>query len=210
MDDIFNEFQNNVAQIRQIGGVYSYLKDNIRLPITDIDDILRSQIVNVISALDRYLHEKVRKGICDIFLGNRPITAKFKNFSLSSDTVMRIWGDSSLTIIEREMLINDAVSQSLKTLSFQQAVKIKDALSYLWDEPHKITVVAKEMGVPGATDNDKQRYLSQRLDLLVERRNQIAHESDMEVNGKRAITKQEVDDAISFVEGFVNCLNTHI
>ena len=37
MDDIFNEFQNNVAQIRQIGGVYSYLKDNIRLPITDID-----------------------------------------------------------------------------------------------------------------------------------------------------------------------------
>ena len=46
------------------------------------------------------------------------------------------------------MLINDAVSQSLKTLSFQQAVKIKDALSYLWDEPHKITVVAKEMGVP--------------------------------------------------------------
>lgn len=210
MDDIFNEFQNNVAQIRQIGGVYSYLKDNIRLPITDIDDILRSQIVNVVSALDRYLHEKVRKGICDIFLGNRPITAKFKNFSLSSDTVMRIWGDSSLTIIEREMLINDAVSQSLKTLSFQQAVKIKDALSYLWDEPHKITVVAKEMGVPGATDNDKQRYLSQRLDLLVERRNQIAHESDMEVNGKRAITKQEVDDAISFVEGFVNCLNTHI
>lgn len=210
MDDIFNEFQNNVAQIRQIGGVYSYLKDNIRLPITDIDDILRSQIVNVVSALDRYLHEKVRKGICDIFLGNRPITAKFKNFSLSSDTVMRIWGDSSLTIIEREMLINDAVSQSLKTLSFQQAVKIKDALSYLWDEPHKITVVAKEMGVPGATDNDKQRYLSQRLDLLVERRNQIAHESDMEVNGKRAITKQEVDDAISFIEGFVNCLNTHI
>lgn len=210
MDDIFNEFQNNVTQIRQIGGVYSYLKDNIRLPITDIDDILRSQIVNVVSALDRYLHEKVRKGICDIFLGNRPITAKFKNFSLSSDTVMRIWGDSSLTIIEREMLINDAVSQSLKTLSFQQAVKIKDALSYLWDEPHKITVVAKEMGVPGATDNDKQRYLSQRLDLLVERRNQIAHESDMEVNGKRAITKQEVDDAISFIEGFVNCLNTHI
>lgn len=210
MDDIFNEFQNNVAQIRQIGGVYSYLKDNIRLPITDIDDILRSQIVNVVSALDRYLHEKVRKGICDIFLGNRPITAKFKNFSLSSDTVMRIWGDSSLTIIEREMLINDAVSQSLKTLSFQQAVKIKDALSYLWDEPRKITVVAKEMGVPGVTDNDKQRYLSQRLDLLVERRNQIAHESDMEVNGKRAITKQEVDDAISFIEGFVNCLNTHI
>lgn len=160
MDDIFNEFQNNIAQIRQIGGVYSYLKDKMRLPVADIGDILRSQIVNVVSELDRYLHEKVRKGICDIFLGNRPIMGKFKSFSLSSDTVMRIWGDASLTVIEREMLINEAVSQSLKTLSFQQAVKIKDALSYLWDEPHKMTVVAKEMGVPGATDNDKQRYLT--------------------------------------------------
>lgn len=210
MDDIFNEFQNNVAQIRQIGSVYTYLKDIVRLTDAEINDILRSQIVNLVSALDRYLHEKVRKGICDIFLGNRPITAKFKSFSLNSETVMRIWGDSSLTVIEREILINEAVSQSLKTLSFQQAVKIKDALSFLWDEPHKMTVLAKEMGVPGTTDNDKQRYLTQRLDLLVERRNQIAHESDMEVNGKRAITKHEVDDAISFIEGFVNCLNTHI
>lgn len=210
MDDIFNEFQNNITQIRQIGEVYTYLKDTIRLSAEDINDILRSQIVNVVSALDRYLHEKVRKGICDIFLGNRPITAKFKNFSLTSDTVMRVWGDSTLTVVEREMLINSAVSQSLKSLSFQQSVKIKDALSYLWDEPHKMTVLAIEMGMPGATDNDKQKYLNQRLDLLVERRNQIAHESDMVVSGKRAIAKQEVDDAVDFIENFVRCLNSHI
>lgn len=210
MDDIFNEFQNNVTQIRQIGNVYTYLKDTIRLSAEDINDILRFQIVNIVSALDRYLHEKVRKGICDIFLGNRPITAKFKNFSLTSDTVMRVWGDSTLTTVEREMLINSVVSQSLKTLSFQQAVKIKDALSYLWDEPHKMKVLAIEMGMPGATDNDKQKYLNQRLDLLVERRNQIAHESDMVVSGKRAIAKQEVDDAVDFIENFVRCLNSHI
>ena len=74
MDEIYNEFERTIAQIRQTNDVYKYLKDVVKLNDAWIDDILRSQIVNVISALDRYLHEKVRKGICDMFLGNRYIT----------------------------------------------------------------------------------------------------------------------------------------
>lgn len=210
MDEIYNEFERTIAQIRQINDVYKYLKDVVKLNDAWIDDILRSQIVNVISALDRYLHEKVRKGICDMFLGNRAITNKFKSFSVSSDTVLRIWGDSSLTVIDREILINEVVIQSLKTLSFQKAIKIKDALSYLWDEPHKMVIIAKEMEVPGITDNDKQRYLTQKLDLLVERRNQIAHESDIYFGVKRGICQDDVIDAITFIETFVLCLNEHI
>ncbi|MBL1009400.1 MAG: hypothetical protein JJO71_37915 [Escherichia coli] len=210
MDEIYNEFERSIAQIRQTNDVYKYLKDVVKLNDAWIDDILRSQIVNVISALDRYLHEKVRKGICDMFLGNRDITNKFKSFSVSSDTVLRIWGDSSLTIIDREILINEVVIQSLKTLSFQKAIKIKDALSYLWDEPHKMVIIAKEMEVPGITDNDKQRYLTQKLDLMVERRNQIAHESDIYFGVKRSICQDDVIDAITFIEKFVSCLNEHI
>ena len=210
MDEIYNEFKRTIAQIRQTNDVYNYLKNVVKLNDDGIDNILRSQIVNVISALDRYLHEKVRKGICDMFLGNRAITDKFKSFSVSSDTVLRIWGDSSLTIIDREILINEVVIQSLKTLSFQKAIKIKDALSYLWDEPHKMVIIAKEMEVPGITDNDKQHYLTQKLDLLVERRNQIAHESDIYFGGKRDICQDDVIDAIAFIEKFVSCLNEHI
>ena len=210
MDEIYNEFKRTIAQIRQTNDVYNYLKNVVKLNDAGIDNILRSQIVNVISALDRYLHEKVRKGICDMFLGNRAITDKFKSFSVSSDTVLRIWGYSSLTIIDREILINEVVIQSLKTLSFQKAIKIKDALSYLWDEPHKMVIIAKEMEVPGITDNDKQHYLTQKLDLLVERRNQIAHESDIYFGGKRDICQDDVIDAIAFIEKFVSCLNEHI
>lgn len=210
MDEIFNEFKCTISQIRQTNDVYKYLKGVIKLQDSEINDILRSQIVNVISALDRYLHEKVRKGICDMFLGNRAITNKFKSFSVSSDTVLRIWGDTSLTVIDREILINEVVIQSLKTLSFQKAINIKDALSYLWDEPHKMTIIAKKMEVSGGTDNEKQRYLTQKLDLLVERRNQIAHESDIYYGGKRDICQDDVIDAIAFIEKFVTCLNEHI
>lgn len=210
MDEIFNEFKCTISQIRQTNDVYKYLKGVVKLQDAEINDILRSQIVNVISALDRYLHEKVRKGICDMFLGNRAITNKFKSFSVSSDTVLRIWGDTSLTVIDREILINEVVIQSLKTLSFQKAINIKDALSYLWDEPHKMTIIAKKMEVSGGTDNEKQRYLTQKLDLLVERRNQIAHESDIYYGGKRDICQDDVIDAIAFIEKFVTCLNEHI
>ena len=210
MDEIFNEFKCTISQIRQTNDVYKYLKGVIKLQDSEINDILRSQIVNVISALDRYLHEKVRKGICNMFLGNRAITNKFKSFSVSSDTVLRIWGDTSLTVIDREILINEVVIQSLKTLSFQKAINIKDALSYLWDEPHKMTIIAKKMEVSGGTDNEKQRYLTQKLDLLVERRNQIAHESDIYYGGKRDICQDDVIDAIAFIEKFVTCLNEHI
>lgn len=210
MDEIFNEFKCTISQIRQTNDVYKYLKGVVKLQDAEINDILRSQIVNVISALDRYLHEKVRKGICDMFLGNRAITNKFKSFSVSSDTVLRIWGDTSLTVIDREILINEVVIQSLKTLSFQKAINIKDALSYLWDEPHKMTIIAKKMKVSGGTDNEKQRYLTQKLDLLVERRNQIAHESDIYYGGKRDICQDDVIDAIAFIEKFVTCLNEHI
>lgn len=210
MDDIYNEFQRSVLQIRQISDVYTYLNRNVGLRTVDFDDILRSQIINIVSALDRYLHEKVRKGICDIFLGNRIATAKFRSFSLSSETVLKIWGDSNLTEVQREILINSAVTNGLKTLSFQQSTKIKDALSYLWDEPHKMTIIAKEMGVPGTSDNERQKYLTQKLDLLVERRNQIAHESDMFVGGKREINQEDVENAITFIENFVGCINTHI
>lgn len=210
MGEIFDEFKSTISQIRQTNDVYKYLKDVVKLKDAEINDILRSQIVNVISALDRYLHEKVRKGICDMFLGNREITNKFKSFSVSSDTVLRIWGNTSLTVVDREILINEVVIQSLKSLSFQKAIKIKDALSYLWDEPHKMVIIAKEMEVPGITDNDKLRYLTQKLDLLVERRNQIAHESDIYFGGKRDICQDDVIDAISFIEKFVSCLNEYI
>lgn len=74
----------------------------------------------------------------------------------------------------------------------------------------KITLIAKEMDVPGANDNDKEKYLTQKLDLLVGRRNQIAHESDMGSSGKRSITQMEVVDAISFIERFVACVDRYV
>lgn len=136
MDEIYKEFTTTISNIRQTSDVYKYLKDVVKIETLSFDDILRSQIVTLVSALDRYFHEKVRKGICDMFLGNKSPTSKFKSFSLTSETVLRVWGDNSLTPVQREMMINEAVALRLKAVSFQHASKIKDALSFIWEAKH--------------------------------------------------------------------------
>lgn len=210
MDKIYEEFTTTISHIRQTSDVYKYLKDVQKIETVSLDDILRSQIVTLVSALDRYLHEKVRKGVCDMFLCNKGATTRFKNFSLTSETVLRVWGDASLTLVQREMMINEAVAQKLKMASFQHVNKIKDALSFIWEEKHKMSLIAKEMMVPGANDNDKEKYLTQKLELLVGRRDQIAHESDMSYTGKREITQMEVEDAITFIDSFVACVDRYV
>lgn len=64
--------------------------------------------------------------------------------------------------------------------------------------------------LPGANDNDKEKYLTQKLELLVGRRDQIAHESDMSYTGKREITQMEVEDAITFIDSFVACEDRYV
>lgn len=75
-----------------------------------------------------------------------------------------------------------------------------------------MSLIAKEMMAPGANDNDndKEKYLTQKLELLVGRRDQIAHESDMSYTEKREITQMEVEDAITFIDSFVACVDSHV
>lgn len=50
MDEIFDEFERTIAQIRQTNDLYKYLRDVVKLQDSEINDILRSQIVNLNSA----------------------------------------------------------------------------------------------------------------------------------------------------------------
>ena len=92
----------------------------------------------------------------------------------------------------------------------ESVLEEEDALSFIWEEKYKMSLIAKEMMVPGANDNDKEKYLTQKLELLVGRRNQIAYESDMSYTEKREITQTEVEDAITFIDSFVACVDSHV
>lgn len=212
MDATFIEFRKSIDSVKRIRAIYDHLENILHLPHDEISDLLRTQLVNSVSALDRFLHEIVRIGILQTFANTRGSTSKFKSFPLTSKTVLKIIQLQGVTPHNEdeypEYWINKEVVEYLKTYSFQHPDKIKDALSYIWNEEHKWQVIADGMVLPGATINDKQKYLQQKIILIVERRNRIVHEADIDpfTGGRGNISATDVDSIISTIESFAEII----
>lgn len=212
MDATFIEFQKSIDRVKRIRTIYDHLENILHLPHDEISDLLRTQLVNTVSALDRFLHEIVRIGILQTYASARSSTSKFKNFPLTSKTVLKIIQLQGVIPLSEEEYpeywINKEAIEYLKTFSFQHPDKIKDALSYIWDEEHKWQMIAGGMVLPGATINDKQKYLQQRIILIVERRNRIVHEADIDpFTGVRGnISTTDVDSIIKIIESFAETI----
>lgn len=208
MQEAKKTFIECIDSTRRLFSIYDFLSERIHLSPNEILDVLRSQIVYSVSALDRFIHEIVRIGLLEIFDDRRVCTSKFKAQSFSAQSVKHIMrslkaNKSPITSDDLpENILNKEISHKLITFSFQSPEKIKDALSYIWTEPQKMAVLADKMNVEGNLINDKQKFLEQQLELIVERRNQIVHESDFNpVTGERRnITRDEVKENIDFIE----------
>lgn len=191
MQRAYDQFLNNMRYIKELDTLFIYLKDTLNLP-NDLTDILRAEWVYCISAFDKLIHELVRIGMIEAFQGIRTQTAKFSSFGVSTNTLT-----SSLvgTVPPPEYWFEQEIIERHKTLAFQAPEKIADALSLIWDESHKWQTIADALGV------DKSALTTQ-LKTIVNRRNQIVHESDLDlVTGVRNnIDKTDIDDVIEYIE----------
>ena len=220
MNNAYANFTSAVENIKKFGSIYDKISIDYPLLNKELDDMLRAQIINAVSAMDCYIHEIVRIGIIKSFLGDRPQTSKWKSSPVSLENVQSIIAIEQLGLAapqkEAEMVnaLNSIFKPLLKTLSFQQSDKIKDALSYIWLEEHKMQAIANSINynLVGNNLNEKVKYLEQKLSLIVTRRNQIAHEADWDsVNAcKRIVQKSEVDDIILFIEKFVEAIHNNV
>ena len=201
-------FIEGITSTKSLFAIYDHLLTEIHLPPEDISDLLRSQIVYAISALDRLIHELVRIGILEIFNNKRKETEKFKNHPFKAQTILSVIKSLKSSTIPSspdelpEAIINKEIIEKLSFLAFQAPEKIKDALSYIWNEPNKMVILANRMRLAGSTENDRQRFLIQTLQLIVNRRNQIVHEADFDCGAgiRRSITRKEVEDNIDFIQ----------
>lgn len=220
MNNAYANFTSTVGNIKKFGSIYDKISKYYPLLKNELDDMLRAQIINVVSAMDCYIHEIVRIGIIKSFLGDRPQTSKWKSSPVSLENVQSIIAIEQLGLAapqkEAEMVsaLNSIFKPLLKTLSFQQSDKIKDALSYIWLEEHKMQAIANSINynLVGNNLNEKVKYLEQKLSLIVTRRNQIAHEADWDsVDAcKRLVQKSEVDDIVLFIEKFVEAIHNNV
>jgi len=192
-------FRANISRVKEIGGLYDALS-GLTTSIIDASDLLRSQIVMTVSALDHYIHEITRFGMLEIFDGKRTPTEAFLKFQISIETLqLTISAGVSSSLLENE------IREKHSYLSFQHPDRIADATRLFYPSP-LWPDVASILSTPV---ND----VKTRLKLIVERRNKIAHEADMDPSypGTRwPITKHDVQTTINFIEKLCESIHSII
>lgn len=170
---------------RHLGGLHDALS-SLTTNAVDSSDLLRSQLVLGVSALDHYIHEVTVLGMVAVLEGRRAPTPAFLKYRVAMDSALsRSTGSAWF-----EADIRDRHSY----LSFQQPDKIADAIR-LFSDVKLWPQVALRMSMP-------EQDVKARLRLIVDRRNKIAHEADVDPsypNTRWPITKLDVDQSLDYI-----------
>ena len=197
-----NVFSALISQRKVTAELYEYI-DNNKIPL-DSSDLLRWQWVLAVSALDKYIHDIVRFGMVEEYSKRKPHTPKFDTFQLSMDVLSSI---EMASIPEMEFA--NEVLRRHSHLSFQDPSKITEALSYIWNEPHKWDKISSNMQ-NSISSND----LTTKLKNIVARRNQIVHEGDCLMTilplQQQPISLLDTNDVIEFICDLVNAIEKSI
>jgi hypothetical protein len=163
------------ARCGQLSIMHAYLAGQVT-PVVTADEILRAEWVMRVSALDMYVHELVAQNMVGTFEGRRPPSPGYLRFQLTNETVQRIRNAASAT--DASAAFDLEVRERLRILSFQQPDKIADGVRLfsaveLWD-----SVAAHVSASSGVSVDAKS--IKNELSLVVRRRNQLAHEGDLQ------------------------------
>src|SRR5437879_200194 len=82
MQAAIDQFRNNMQRVQDFQSLYTALVRQVSSAV-ELDDILRATLVMAVSALDHFVHEVVRLGMMEIWIGKRPETPAFRKFSVS-------------------------------------------------------------------------------------------------------------------------------
>ena len=154
----------------------------------DMTEAFRASIVLGVSALDSYVHNLCVEGIVESFANTRPRNSHF--------------GDVRVGLIAAELGLRSASSNWLegevRSLfsrdTFQRPDDISKALRFVDDAPKKWVRISNRLG--STPQNAKAR-----LNSIVDRRNMIVHEADIDPvwGGSRSLSADDTEEAIDFI-----------
>lgn len=178
-------FRSSMERARHLGGLHDALS-SLTTCAVDYSDLLRAQLVLGVSALDYYVHEITVLGMVAVFEGRRPPTPAFLKYRVAIDSVLL--GATGYAWFEAD------IRERHSHLSFQQPDKVADAIRLfsgvtLWQQ------VALQLSIP-------EQDVKVRLKLIVDRRNKIAHEADVDPSYpdmRWPITKSDVDQSLTYI-----------
>jgi hypothetical protein len=176
--------------------LYEYLEQKVQAPI-DYSDLLRWQWVQAVSSLDKFIHDIVRIGMIEIYMGNRQPTKKYLTFKIDMETHSDMIQNqnNSVLIFERYVILKNS------QFAFQDPDKIGDALSHIWNEEHKWKIISEQMG-------KTEPNVKTQLKNISLRRNQIVHEGDCPGISlpRQDIFKVDVINVILFIKELENTI----
>lgn len=211
-------FNENVRRVRDLGGLYAALT-RLAPPLVDPSDLLRAQIVQLVSALDFYVHDVVRHEMLEIAQGNRQTTIQYGKFVIPMAAVESMLqsllaglppaGDPMPSVPTGLPGINhlDAEIQRQHGFkSFQEPDKITEGLRLITDKSDIWKLVAARLSM-------SPEDVKAKLKLIAKRRNQIAHEADLDPSSpgaRYAISETDVNESIDFVERVVAAIDAEL
>jgi len=192
------------------------LKDRSKLTVSDfsadtLDDLLRASLVLGVSALDRYVHERVVKGIVNA-LKISNLTRRQEEFSIPAILAIRISEEVARARRQGKAVrpaneVRKKIQEILHKRPFQSWVDLEYAFELLG-----ITTLASQLRA--AYNVQDVKSIRDKLNEIVYKRNLIVHEGDLvrhERGGKvrkLAISRQHVEDSLNFLDGFVAKLDS--
>lgn len=187
-----SQFESNRDRAKELGSIFSLVESHYPLLVPQGEEILRAQIVLIVSAFDTFIHDCIRTGIIQSYTGLRKIGGALSSYNISFDQVSIL--DHMPTINDKINHLDNLLREKNSKDSYQSPKSIEFALglinvSKVW------TKVSPYMHIPAVDIRNK-------LSLIVDRRNKIAHESDYNpiTNSKYPISKSDVNDIISFLD----------
>lgn len=188
MKNAYFKFESLIEDTKQVQIIYEYMK-KMSAPL-DIDDLLRWQWIQVVSALDKLVHDIVKIGMIEEFNGVREKTNQFNNFSID----MNDFFDMNINPVTSVNYFEKRVNKLNGYKSFQDPKKISEALSFIWSEKHKWKEIANML-------NMSEKDCVTLLNNIVIRRNQIAHEGDYidDYSKRQDILEADVMEVKTFI-----------
>jgi len=90
MNRALQQYKSNSDSIKELGKLFDLITLEFPLLQLQAEDILRAQFVMIVSALDCYIHDVVRIGLLEIYLGKRTTSKNAEKYPVNFTTLQQI------------------------------------------------------------------------------------------------------------------------
>lgn len=199
LDQIMQHFTETIEAINAQFDVTNELIECGK--VTEAENIWRSQIIFLASALDFYMHELTKYGLCEIYNGNWDRTDKYNNLQVNMKVI-----ELALKSGEEIDWFLEHINGYYQSITIVSYESVREQFNLLGI--NLASVADRAFYQRGRTEKTKEK-LKRRLNELFSRRNIIAHQTDRTHTDAqiKSITKDIVENFIWDIEKIVSSID---